>query len=349
MSHTNSTANYQLPQFLGTDKPAWLTDVNQAFADIDTAMKANEVSAGQANALATQNASAISTQSGQISTLSTKVTTLETAQPVDEAQIETNRQNIATNAQNIVEIDNRLGHTSIADIGDGTITGAIDAINSNVPTVADMTGATASTNGTHGLVPAPSAGDENKVLKGDGTWGVAGDSATVRYNSDTGYIQYTTDGGTTWVNLINVSTPAQLLPTLTSNNSSPLGVASALGTGSGTIRPNEAYLVIDDSSENEGVLGDTNDYVEFTFTNPTFISYITVKARSTSGTSTPSQLTLDYSEDGVLWNNSASMVVTLDSTPADFTRSINATVKAIRVRKSIAPGSIYVSHFKAFN
>lgn len=34
----------------------------------------------------------------------------------------------------------------------------------------DMTGATASTAGTHGLVPAPSAGDNDKFLGGDGTW-----------------------------------------------------------------------------------------------------------------------------------------------------------------------------------
>lgn len=34
----------------------------------------------------------------------------------------------------------------------------------------DMTGATASAAGIHGLVPAPSAGDENKFLTGGGTW-----------------------------------------------------------------------------------------------------------------------------------------------------------------------------------
>lgn len=38
MSHTNSTTNYSLPQFLTTDKPAWLTDINNAFSDIDTAV-----------------------------------------------------------------------------------------------------------------------------------------------------------------------------------------------------------------------------------------------------------------------------------------------------------------------
>lgn len=38
MAHTNSTTNYSLPQFITTDKPAWLTDINGAFSDIDTAV-----------------------------------------------------------------------------------------------------------------------------------------------------------------------------------------------------------------------------------------------------------------------------------------------------------------------
>lgn len=52
MSHTNSTTNYELPQFLGTDKPSWLGDVNQAYADIDTQMKLNETAAANAYAKA---------------------------------------------------------------------------------------------------------------------------------------------------------------------------------------------------------------------------------------------------------------------------------------------------------
>ena len=39
----------------------------------------------------------------------------------------------------------------------------------NKPTV--MSGATASKAGNQGFVPAPAAGDQEKVLKGDGTWG----------------------------------------------------------------------------------------------------------------------------------------------------------------------------------
>lgn len=40
-------------------------------------------------------------------------------------------------------------------------------------TYSDFTGATSSVAGAHGLVPAPAVGDEDKVLKGDGTWGAA--------------------------------------------------------------------------------------------------------------------------------------------------------------------------------
>lgn len=52
--HTNSTTNYSLPQFLPTDKPAWLTDVNPAYLAIDNAMKANADAAGAAQTDATQ-------------------------------------------------------------------------------------------------------------------------------------------------------------------------------------------------------------------------------------------------------------------------------------------------------
>ena len=41
MSHTNATSNYELSQFLGSDKPAWLTDYNSDMLKIDTALNNN--------------------------------------------------------------------------------------------------------------------------------------------------------------------------------------------------------------------------------------------------------------------------------------------------------------------
>lgn len=53
MSSTNHTTNYNLPQYVGSDKPAWLGDINPAFSAIDTAMHANAVAASTAGTDAT--------------------------------------------------------------------------------------------------------------------------------------------------------------------------------------------------------------------------------------------------------------------------------------------------------
>ncbi len=54
MAHTNHTTHYNLPQFLTGDKPAWLTDVNNAYADIDTAIYNAQSDADAAQGDATQ-------------------------------------------------------------------------------------------------------------------------------------------------------------------------------------------------------------------------------------------------------------------------------------------------------
>lgn len=61
MSHTNTTPNFNLPQFVGTDKPAWLTDINQAFLNVDTAIKTAKDSAETATGSATTANNSIGT------------------------------------------------------------------------------------------------------------------------------------------------------------------------------------------------------------------------------------------------------------------------------------------------
>lgn len=41
MAHTNSTQNYNLPQWIGSDKPTFLGDFNNAFSEIDSQLKVN--------------------------------------------------------------------------------------------------------------------------------------------------------------------------------------------------------------------------------------------------------------------------------------------------------------------
>lgn len=73
MSSTNKTTNYNLSQFIGSDKPAWLVDYNGDMSAIDTQMKANadaaaaaQTTANTADGKADTNASAISTLDSQI-------------------------------------------------------------------------------------------------------------------------------------------------------------------------------------------------------------------------------------------------------------------------------------------
>ena len=55
----------------------------------------------------------------------------------------------------------------------------------------DMSGATAGSAGTAGLVPAPSAGDQNKVLYGDGTWRTPADT---QYTATKGTVGSASEG-----------------------------------------------------------------------------------------------------------------------------------------------------------
>lgn len=58
MSSTNKTTHYELSQFIGTDKPAWLTDYNGDMLKIDTGLAAAAAEASGAQGTATSAASA---------------------------------------------------------------------------------------------------------------------------------------------------------------------------------------------------------------------------------------------------------------------------------------------------
>lgn len=63
MSHTNSTTHYSLPQFVTSDKPAWLTDINNAYTAIDTGIYNAQTDATTAKNTA-DNAQADATAAG---------------------------------------------------------------------------------------------------------------------------------------------------------------------------------------------------------------------------------------------------------------------------------------------
>lgn len=83
MGATNRTQNYNLPQFVGSDKPTWLGDFNGAMSSIDTQMKANNDLGTTANTTANtaleNSASAQSTATSAQETATTAQGTATTA------------------------------------------------------------------------------------------------------------------------------------------------------------------------------------------------------------------------------------------------------------------------------
>lgn len=76
MAFTNETKFYGLPDWVGTDKPTFLTDFNNAFETIDNGMQQNKTAAAQAKTIAesavdmsTNNTEAIHTNAQAISAL----------------------------------------------------------------------------------------------------------------------------------------------------------------------------------------------------------------------------------------------------------------------------------------
>lgn len=123
MGFTNKTPNYDLPQWIGTDQPTWLVDVNGAFSAIDTAISDVNVTAtgakntaDSASGLAStaKDAADAATQAAtDATTAATAATNAATAATEKAAQAEQTANAAAgtastaiTNANNAVQVAN---------------------------------------------------------------------------------------------------------------------------------------------------------------------------------------------------------------------------------------------------
>lgn len=79
-----------------------------------------------------------------------------------------------TNGLYKVTVDGTGHVSSTVNVSKSDITAL--GIPSQDTTYSDMTGATATADGTHGLVPKPSKGDQSKFLRADGTWSIPADT-----------------------------------------------------------------------------------------------------------------------------------------------------------------------------
>ena len=118
MASTNKTANYNLSQYVGTDKPTYLSDYNTDMFNIDAQMKVNadnvataisgiETATTTANTANTNAQTAISTANSASSTASEASTTATNAQTTANSALAT-----ATTAQSTANTANSTANTA---------------------------------------------------------------------------------------------------------------------------------------------------------------------------------------------------------------------------------------------
>lgn len=120
MSATNSTTHYELPVFLGSDKPAWLVDWNGAMASIDAAIYEAKQTADSAGTSASGIASDLATLSGTVTSQGETISTISST--------------LTTAVGNINTINSLIGNGTPTTT-DQTIIGAINEINAHTSTI----------------------------------------------------------------------------------------------------------------------------------------------------------------------------------------------------------------------
>lgn len=139
MSSTNSTTNYELSQFIGTDKPAWLSDYNGDMAKIDAGLHTAQSTATGADGKADSNTTAIGTLASLTTTAKTDLVSAinEIDSDVLTAQNTANSASTAANTANtnIAKFNLSERSTLTSSTNKGTINTSI----SNVQFATDTT------------------------------------------------------------------------------------------------------------------------------------------------------------------------------------------------------------------
>lgn len=130
MSATNKTSNYELPLFIGTDKPSWLGDFNGAMNAIDTAIKgrADDISSLQTRMTATETVA--NTASSNASTALTNANNAQTSANTAQTTADTaNTAAAAAQSTANTALSNATTAQSTADTAQATATSALTTAN----------------------------------------------------------------------------------------------------------------------------------------------------------------------------------------------------------------------------
>ncbi len=124
MGATNRTTNYNLPQFVATDVPTWLTDVNGAMATIDTSIKGVADSVTTARAETDAVDARVDATNTAVSDVAQRVTTAE-------QNISTLQQGLGVANSNIGANTTKIGSATL-DTTAQTLSDAVNELHENV-------------------------------------------------------------------------------------------------------------------------------------------------------------------------------------------------------------------------
>ena len=124
MGATNATVNYNLSQFIGSDKPAWLQDYNGDMLKIDTAINTAKLAADSASNAAGAAQNDATTALGDIATINGTLSTINTT--------------LGTAVGNINTINSLIGNGTPTTT-DQTIIGAINELHANQGDLSNLT------------------------------------------------------------------------------------------------------------------------------------------------------------------------------------------------------------------
>lgn len=174
MSATNATATISLPLFIGTDKPAWLTDWNGAMNTIDSAIATLQTAeSGTATSLASL-AQSVEALSGTVGQHTTALTTLSTAVSGNTGSINTINSLIG-NGQPTTEDKTIIGAINeiYAEIGSGAGVAAEDVTFDNVASGLTATDVQAAIEEVNAKIPAGGAVEADDVVYDNTTSGLS--------------------------------------------------------------------------------------------------------------------------------------------------------------------------------
>lgn len=145
MSATNHTPNLQLPQFLPTDKPSWLGDINGAMLAIDTGygkqsddISAASTKAGAASAQSNANQIAIQQVNNEINSIDQRVQALEAGSITEElntkvANLETETTTIKGQVDSLeADVSTAQGDIATANTNISTLSGQVATNSSQI-------------------------------------------------------------------------------------------------------------------------------------------------------------------------------------------------------------------------